>query len=314
MNNVKTYQKREDVPKEFTWNLSDLYKNIDDWKKDFDTLTEAIPVLESYKSTLLNSSKELLEFFEFQDNLTLRINRFYNYAARKADEDTSNTTYQGYKDQAASLMVKISCACSFIEPKLLSIPDEVLEKFYEGTPKLLTYKRYITDVRRKKSHILSNEEEKILAAAGEIASAPSDIYGLLNNADLTFSSVTDIEGNRLPVTHASFIPLMSNYDRNVRKDAFDSMYKTYDHHKNTSAAMLSAQMKQLGFFAKLRRYDSPLDAALDETGVDTNVYYNLIETVHKNMDLMYKYVRLRKKLLKYDDLHMYDLYVPIVRS
>jgi oligoendopeptidase F len=312
MNNVKTYQKREDVPKEFTWNLSDLYKNIDDWKKDFDTLTEAIPVLESYKSTLLNSSKELLEFFEFQDNLTLRINRFYNYAARKADEDTSNTTYQGYKDQAASLMVKISCACSFIEPKLLSIPDEVLEKFYEETPKLLTYKRYITDVRRKKSHILSNEEEKILAAAGEIASAPSDIYGLLNNADLTFSSVTDIEGNRLPVTHASFIPLMSNYDRNVRKDAFDSMYKTYDHHKNTSAAMLSAQMKQLGFFAKLRRYDSPLDAALDETGVDTNVYYNLIETVHKNMDLMYKYVRLRKKLLKYDDLHMYDLYVPIV--
>jgi oligoendopeptidase F len=312
MNNIKSYQKREDVPKEFTWDLTDLYKNIDDWKKDFDILTEAIPVLESYKGTLQDNSKELLEFFEFQDKLTLMTNRFYNYAARKADEDTANTVYQGYKDQATTLLVKISSACSFIEPELLSIPDEVLEAFYKETPKLSTYKRYINDIRRKKSHILSNDEERILAAAGELASAPGEIYNLLNNADLTFPTITDIEGNRLPVTHASFIPLMSNYDRNVRKDAFDSMYKTYDHHKNVSAAMLSAQMKQLNFFAKLRHYDSPLDAALDETGVDTKVYYNLIETVHKNMDLMYKYVRLRKKLLKYDDLHMYDLYVPIV--
>jgi oligoendopeptidase F len=312
MSSINAYSKREEVPIEFTWNLSDLYKNIDDWKKDFDILTDAIPVLESYKGTLANSSDELLEFFEFQDNLTLMLHRFYNYAGRKADEDTANTTYQGYKDKASALMVRISSACSFVEPELLSIPDDTIEKFYQENPKLLTYKRYMDDIRRKKGHILSKEEERILAAAGELGCAPGDIYGLLNNADMTFASVTDIEGNRLPVTHASFIPLMSNYDRNVRKDAFDSLYKTYDQHKNTSAAMLSAQMKQLNFFAKMRHYDSPLEAALDETGVNTKVYRNLIKAVHKNMDLMYRYVALRKKLLKYEHLHMYDLYVPMV--
>jgi oligoendopeptidase F len=312
MNTATTYQKREDVPEKFTWDLSDLYKNIEEWKKDFDILTESIPVLESYKGTLSNNSLELLDYFEFQDKLTLLMSKFYNYIARKADEDTANTTFQGYKDQASSLMVEISSACSFVEPELLSIPDNVLNNFYIETPKLLTYKRYINDIRRKHSHILSNDEERILAAASELGNAPGEIYGLLNNADLTFTSVTDIEGNCLPVTHASFIPLMSNYDRSVRKAAFDSMYKTYDQHKNTSAAMLSAQMKQLGFFAKMRHYDSPLAAALDETDVDTTVYYNLIEAVHENMEAMYKYVRLRKKLLKYDDLHMYDLYVPMV--
>jgi oligoendopeptidase F len=136
----------------------------------------------------------------------------------------------------------------------------------------------------------------------------------LDNADLTFPSITDIAGNRLAVTHASFIPLMSNYERNVRKDAFESLYKTYDKHKNTSAALLSAQMKQLNFFAKMRHYNSPLEAALDETDVDPKVYYNLIETVHENMEPMYRYVRLRKKLLNVDELHMYDLYAPMVKK
>lgn len=131
---------------------------------------------------------------------------------------------------------------------------------------------------------------------------------------MTFDSVTDIEGNRLPVTHASFIPLLQNYDRNVRKDAFESLYRTYDGLKNTSAAVLSAQMKQLHFYAKMRRYSSPLEAALDSTNVDPQVYYNLIEAVHENMDSMYKYVRLRKKLLKVDELHMYDIYVPMVSN
>ena len=172
------------------------------------------------------------------------------------------------------------------------------------------FKRY----PQKKAHILSNAEEKILAAAGDLAQAPDDIFGLLNNADLTFDSVTDIEGNRLSVTHASFIPLLQNYDRNIRKDAFESLYKTYAKHKNTSAAILSSQMKQLNFFAKMRKYNSPLEAALDNTNVNPNVYYNLIETVHENMESMYKYIRLRKKLLNVEELHMYDLYVPMVSN
>ena len=210
------------------------------------------------------------------------------------------------------MCVAISAALSFAEPEILEIPDTVLNGFFEKQPGLNPYRRSLNDILRKKAHILSDAEEKILAAAGDLAQSPDDIFSLLNDADMTYESVTDIEGNRLPVTHASFIPLMQNYDRNVRKDAFESLYKTYAEHKNTSAAILSAQMKQLNFFSRMRKYNSPLEAALDANNVDPQVYHNLIEAVHENMESMYKYVRLRKKLLKTDALHMYDLYVPIV--
>jgi oligoendopeptidase F len=314
MSNTKEYQKRSEVPMEYTWDLSDLYADDEAWKSDLSKLKDAATTLEAYKGKLGGSASTLLQFMKFQEELTLLISKLMNYIMRKADEDTANTTYQGYKDQASSVMISISSASSYAEPEILAIPDEVLEGYYNSTTELSTYKRYINNIRRKKAHILSNDEEKILAAAGELAQAPHEIYGLLDNADLTFPSITDIAGNRLAVTHASFIPLMSNYERNVRKDAFESLYKTYDKHKNTSAALLSAQMKQLNFFAKMRHYNSPLEAALDETDVDPKVYYNLIETVHENMEPMYRYVRLRKKLLNVDELHMYDLYAPMVKN
>lgn len=291
-----------------------MYASDDEWKQDLEKIKGYIPKLESYHGTLGENAGNLLGFLQLQDEISVLLDRFANYALRKADEDTRNTTYQGYKDQTMGTFVSISSALSFAEPEILEIPDEVLNGFFQGQPKLDEYRRCIHDIRRKKEHILSDAEEKILAAAGDLAQAPDDIFSLLNNADMTFDSVTDIEGNRLPVTHASFIPLLQNYDRNVRKDAFESLYRTYDGLKNTSAAVLSAQMKQLHFYAKMRRYNSPLEAALDSTNVDPQVYYNLIEAVHENMDSMYKYVRLRKKLLKVDELHMYDLYVPMVSN
>jgi oligoendopeptidase F len=312
MNNSIEFDLRNEVPAEYTWALEDLYATDEDWKKDFESIKGMIPKFMSFQGKLSESADTLLSFLQLQDDITLMVDRFANYAMRKADEDTKNSTYQGFKDQTSTLYVEITSALSYAEPEILEISDDVLNGFYDKEPKLNQYKRYLNDIRRKKSHILSNSEEKILAAAQEMANAPDDIYGLLNNADMTFSTITDIEGNRLPVTHASFIPLMCNYDRNVRKDAFDSLYKTYDKHKNTSAALLSAQMKQLNFFAKMRKYNSPLEASLDVTNVNPTVYYNLIEAVHENMKSMYRYVSLRKKLLKLEELHMYDLYVPMV--
>lgn len=309
---ISGYDNRNDVPKEYTWALEDLYASDEDWKKDLAKLKEIIPEIEVFQNTLGDNADSLLKFFELQDEISILLDSFANYALRKADEDTKNTLYQGFKDQTMGLYVSISSALSFAEPEILTIDDETLNSFYNDEPKLMFYKRYIDDIRRKKAHILSNAEERILAAAGDLAQAPDDIYGLLNNADMTFESITDIEGNRLPVTHASFISLLHNPDVMVRKEAFESLYKTYKNLKNTCAATLSAQMKQLSFFATMRKYESPLHAALDSTNVDTSVYYNLIEAVHENMDAMYKYVRLRKKLLKLDELHMYDLYVPIV--
>ena len=308
----ENYEKRSDVPKEYQWAIEDLYASDEDWKKDLDRIKDMLPQIEAFQGKLGERADSLLGFLKLQDDITVLLDRFANYALRKADEDTKNTTYQGFRDQTTGICVAISSALSFAEPEILRIPEAVLNGFYGKQPELNTYRRCLDDILRKKAHILSDAEEKILAAAGDLAQSPDDIFSLLNNADLTYESVTDIEGNRFPVTHASFIPLMQNYDRNVRKDAFESLYKTYAEHKNTSAAILSAQMKQLNFFSKMRRYDSPLEAALDANNVAPQVYRNLIDAVHENMNAMYKYVRLRKKLLKVDALHMYDLYVPIV--
>lgn len=303
---------RNEIPTEHTWALEDLYASDEEWKKDLDKIRKMIPEIEAYCGTLGENADALLAFLKKQDEISIFLDRFANYSMRKADENTKNTTYQGMKDQTAGVYVALSSALSFAEPEILAISDSTLEEFYAQNPKLTVYRRCLDDIRRKKAHILSNDEEKILAAAGDLAQSPDDIFGLLNDADMTFDSVSDIEGNRYPVTHATFISLLHKTDRSVRKAAFESLYKTYEAHKNTSAAILSAQMKQLNFFAKARKYDSPLHAALDCSNINPQVYHNLIETVHENMDYMYRYVHLRKKLLKVDELHMYDLYAPMV--
>lgn len=309
---ISGFDQRSDVPREFTWAVEDLYASDADWRADAGKIKELAQRLEAFQNTLADNARQLLSFLTLQDEVVVLLDRFLNYAMTRSDEDTKNTVYQGFKDQATGIYVAISAATAFAEPELLSIPEETLARFFSEEPGLTVYRRYIGDIRRKRAHILSNAEEKILAAAGDLAQAPDDIFSLLNNADITFDSVTDIEGTRFPVTQASFLPLMHNPDRSVRKAAFESIYRTYKGLKNTSAALLSAQMKQLRFFAKARGYDSALAAALDNTNVDPAVYYNLIEAVHDRMESMYKYVRLRKKLLQVDELHMYDLYVPVV--
>lgn len=309
---MEEVKRRKDILKEYTWATEDLYTSDDEWQKALVQIREKLPEIEAFCGKLGESADSLLSFLKLADEISILLDRFATYSLRKADEDTKNTIYQGFKDMTMNLCVTISSSLSFAEPEILNIPDDKLNAFYRDAPKLTVYKRYINDIRRKREHILSNEEEKILAAAGELAQAPDDIYGLLNNADMTFDSISDIEGNIYPVTHSTFIPLLQNSERSVRKEAFESLYKTYEAHKNTSAAILAAQMKQLSFFAKVRKYESPLHAALDANNISPQVYHNLTDTVHEHLDSMYRYVRLRKKLLRVDELHMYDLYVPMI--
>lgn len=314
MSETKKIPLRSEVPVEYTWALEDLYATDDDWKKDLALLKEKTEEIAKFQGTFAQSSKQLLAFFQLQDEISVIADSFLNYAIRKSDQDTKNTTYQGFRDQAMSVYVALQSATSFSEPEILSLSDEALNNYFKEEPSLNTYKRFINDLRRKKEHILSNEEERIMAAANEMMQAPGDINSMLNNADMTYPDIEDANGNKLPVSHGSFIPLLHNPDVNVRKAAFESLYSTYDSLKNTSAALLSSQMKQLQFNANMRHYGSALEASLDQTNVDTAVYYNLIEAVHENMDAMYRYVRLRKKLLGVDELHMYDLYTPIVAN
>lgn len=305
---------REEVPVEHTWALEDLYATDDAWKAEHAVIKEKIEALAAFRGSFANGSDQLLSFLQQFDEVNVLLDSYYNYAVRKSDQDTKNTTYQAFKDQANSTYIALCEATAFVEPELLSLSDDVLDGYFSTEPALATYKRFINDIRRKKDHILSQAEEQIMAAASDMMQAPGEINSILNNADMTYPDIEDANGNKIPVTDGSFISLMQNPDVNIRKAAFESLYSTYDSLKNTSAAILSAQMKQLQFNANMRHYNSALEAALDNTNVDPAVYRNLIEAVHDNMDTMYRYVRLRKKLLGVDELHMYDLYTPIVSN
>lgn len=303
---------RSEADPKYTWALEDVYANNDLWKADLEKARALPTQLAAYKGHLGDSAQKLLEFLQLGDGISVLFDSLYGYAQRRSDEDTANSLYQGMTSQAMSAMVAVDAASSFETPELLAIPDDKLEQFYKDEPALETYRLALTRIRNKRAHILSDAEEKLLAAAGEMSQAPDSVYSVFADADLKFPSATDKDGNSHPVTHGTYIPLMHSADRVLRKSAFESLYSVYGQFRNTAAALLSAQVKQLKFYADARKYDSTLQASLDGNYVPTEVYTNLISAVHENMAPMYRYVDLRRKLLGVDELHMYDLYTPIV--
>lgn len=303
---------RSEADSKYTWALEDVYANNDLWKADLEKARALPEQLAAYKGHLGDSAQKLLEFLQLGDDISVLFDALYGYAQRRSDEDTANSLYQGMTSQAMSAMVAVDAASSFETPELLAIPDETLEQFYKDEPALETYRLCLTRIRNKRAHILSDAEEKLLAAAGEMSQAPDSIYSVFADADLKFPAAIDKDGNSHPVTHGTYIPLMHSADRVLRKSAFESLYSVYGQFRNTAAALLSAQVKQLKFYADARKYDSTLQASLDGNYVPTEVYTNLISAVHENMAPMYRYVDLRRKLLGVDELHMYDLYTPIV--
>ncbi len=303
---------RSEADPKYTWALEDVYANNDLWKADLEKARALPAQLAAYKGHLGDSAQKLLEFLQLGDGISVLFDSLYGYAQRRSDEDTANSLYQGMTSQAMSAMVAVDAASSFETPELLAIPDDKLEQFYQEEPALETYRLALTRIRNKRAHILSDAEEKLLAAAGEMSQAPDSVYSVFADADLKFPAATDKDGNTHPVTHGTYIPLMHSADRVLRKSAFESLYSVYGQFRNTAAALLSAQVKQLKFYADARKYDSTLQASLDGNYVPTEVYTNLISAVHENMAPMYRYVDLRRKLLGVDELHMYDLYTPIV--
>ena len=303
---------RSEADPKYTWALEDVYANNDLWKADLEKARALPAQLAAYKGHLGDSAQKLMEFLQLGDGISVLFDSLYGYAQRRSDEDTANSLYQGMTSQAMSAMVAVDAASSFETPELLAIPDDKLEQFYKDEPALETYRLALTRIRNKRAHILSDAEEKLLAAAGEMSQAPDSVYSVFADADLKFPSATDKDGNTHPVTHGTYIPLMHSADRVLRKSAFESLYSVYGQFRNTAAALLSAQVKQLKFYADARKYDSTLQASLDGNYVPTEVYTNLISAVHENMAPMYRYVDLRRKLLGVDELHMYDLYTPIV--
>lgn len=303
---------RADVPEKDKWAIQDLFATDDDWRAALAKAKEFLPRITAFRGRLAESGAALLSFFRLDDEISLAFDALVHYAQRRSDEDTRVAAYQEMVSQVTRFAVEIQSAAAFETPELLAISDEDMNRLYAEAPELELYRLNIDRIRRRREHVLSDKEEAILAAAGEMAASPDDIYSMLNDADLKFPDAVDKDGNKHPVTHGTFIPLMQSYDRVLRKSAFDSLYSVYGQFRNTSAATLSAQLKQLLFFANVRKYPSTLDAALDGNEVPTEIYRNLIDAVHRSFAPMYRYVALRKKLLGVDELHMYDLYVPVV--
>ena len=304
--------KRSEVPEEMTWNLKDMFESDQAWMAEYEAMKEFPAKIAAFQGTLARSAQDLLAWFRLQDEIELRLSVLMGYASCKGDEDTGNSFYQDVRGKAMNVYVSIASAAAFATPEIMAIADETLDQFYAQQPELETYRRSLYQIRRRKDHILSPAEERLLASAGEMANASENIAGVFRNADQIFPDVTDSQGNVHPLTDATFVPLLTSPDRELRRRAFETYYKQLGQYKNTIAATLDGQFKQLCFFANARHYDSTIQASLDATEVPVPVYMNLIEAVHNNLDKMYRYVALRKKLLGVDELHMYDVYTPIV--
>ncbi len=307
-------RERHEIPEEDKWAIEDLYPSDEAWEADIPGLEADKKVLEGYAGRLAESAQTLYDYLHYEEDMSERMGRLAGYCMRKSDEDTRNATYQAMVGRFMGLYAGLAAATSFSTPEIMAISDEQMEGFYAECPALERYRRMLTDMRRKKDHVLSAAEEKLLAAASEMADAPDSIYGMFADADLTFEDAVDAEGNPKPLRQGTFIAYQSSPDRVLRKSAYENLYKGFGAFKNTAAGLLNAQNKQLKFYAEARKYKNAFEASLDNTNVPTSVYLNLIEAVHQNMDKMHRYVRLRKKILGVDELHFYDIYAPLFES
>lgn len=314
MAETKKIPERSEVREEDKWAISDIYATDELWEADLEKAKKLTGEYAAFAGKLGESAEQLLGYMELEEKVAVLADALGNYAMRRSDEDARVSKYQAMVGRVMSAYVELNAASSFATPEIMAISDETMEQFYADCPALERYRRFLDNIRRRRAHVLSPAEEKLLAAAGEMASAPDNIYGMFNDADVTFPDAVDSEGNRHPLSQGTYISYMESGDRALRKSAFENLYHTYGAYKNTISAVLSAQVKQLQFFAQARKYGSSLEASLDATNVPVAVYTNLIEAVHKNMDKMYRYVDLRKKLLGVDELHMYDLYTTLVEG
>ncbi len=303
--------KRSEVPVEYTWDLSHIFPSDEDWETERLAIQEKIPEITAFKGKL-SDAKMLLAWFRLNDELAVRLSKLHGYASMHSDEDTANSTYQAMNGKATSLYVAIGSAASFSTPEIMAISEEDLEQFYREVPELEGYRRSLFLLRRLKDHILSPAEEKLLAAARDMAGAPDDICSILRDAELRFPEVSDPEGNVHPLTNGSLVPLLEHPDPAFRLKVFNTYYDRLGEYKATIASTLNAQFKSLKFFASARKYPDTREAALNSHEVPVSVYDSLITAVHNNLEPMHRYVALRKKLLGVETLHMSDVYAPII--
>lgn len=312
MGEIEKLPARSEIAEADKWALEDLFLTDADWEAAVKQLEEQLAQLKGYAGKVSASADALYAYLTLADETENLFEKVLVYSNEKMHEDMGNSTYQGYAAQAQAAATRLSAAEAFFEPELLAMEESRLQGFLKEDPKLEKYRILIDRIWRRKEHTLSAAGEEILAKTYEMATAPDDIFSMFNDADAKFGTIRDENGKEVELTHGRFGGFMESSDRRVRKEAFEALYQTYDQFKNTLAATYSANVKKAKFYADVRKYPSALAAALAPGNIPTEVYDNLIETVHRFLPAMYRYVALRKRALGVEELHMYDVYVPLV--
>lgn len=304
---------RGEISEQSQWDLSELYSSNEEWNKDLEALEGDIPKYDSFRGTLSQSFVKLKNCLEFDMNFSRRLEKLYTFAHLKNDEDKTNSFYQGNFEKSMRLLNEAGRASSFIRPEIMAIPEEQIDQFLEEK-EIEFYRFYLEQILRYRDHTLTDKEEQLLAASGEISRAARDAFDMLDNADLQLGEIDDENGEPLPLTHGNFQSLMQNYDRRIRKDAFHNYYNAYESHRFTYSTLLSSSVKKDLFYSRSRNYSGYRAKAMFSENIAEGVYDNLIESVHQNLKPLYKYFELRKRLLGLDDLHVYDCSVPLVKN
>ncbi|MBE4909390.1 oligoendopeptidase F [Bacillus luteolus] len=311
---VKKLPNRNEIKVEDTWRLEDIFETDQAWENEFSAVKAMIPKISEFQGKLGESADHLAEALAYQDAISMRLGKLYTYAHMRYDQDTTNSTYQALNDRAANLYTQVGSALSFIVPEILSVDEAKIKTFLQEKEELKVYEHALDEINRQRPHVLSAKEEALLAQVSEVTTSSSNTFGMLNNADLTFPTIKDENGEEVEVTHGRYIRFLESDDRRVREDAFKAVYETYGNYKNTFGSTLSGTVKKDNFNARVRNYSSAREAALSNNNIPEAVYENLVNTINDNLHLLHRYVRLRKKLLGVDELHMYDLYTPLIKD
>ena len=302
---------RSHIDEKYQWDLSTVFATDDAWEAELASLDSDLENAKAYKGRLTASSNDLLAITESYLALSRRLEKLYVYASMKNDQDTTVAKYQEYQAKATAIYAKFSEIFAFYEPELMQLSKEAFEDFVAETPALSAYAHFFEQLFKRQPHVLSQAEEELLAGAQEIFGAAGETFGLLDNADIIFPIVLDDEGKEIQLTHGNFISLLESKNRDVRKEAYQALYATYEQFQHTYAKTLQTNVKVHNYEARVHHFKSAREAALSANFIPESVYDTLIETVNANLPLLHRYVELRKKILKLDDLKMYDIHTPL---
>lgn len=309
---VKQLPKREELPENLTWDLTKIFSSDQEFDEKYLELSEELKQSEKHKGTLDQGASQFLNAIEFVLRVYRQTEVIYVYAHLKNDQDTGNTDYQALYARASSLFSKVSEAVSWFEPEILQLSDDQIWQYFKEEPKLEVYRHYIQQIVDNRAHVLSAEQESLLAGAGEIFDASSDTFAVLNNADLVFPTIEGENSEIVQLSHGVYGQLLESTDRRVREAAFKGLYSVYEQFRNTFASTLGTHIKGHNFKAKVRNYSSAREASLSNNHIPESVYDTLVDVVNKHLPLLHRYMELRKRLLEVEKLHMYDLYTPVL--